>query len=73
MERRGLSGERMVDQDPPVVVDDQELEPACEHRLAVGEQHLPAERHNVAAEAGGRGRAIANTLMAGASSGRTQA
>ena len=57
----------MVDQDPPVVIDDQKLEPAREHRLAVGEQHLPAERHNVAAETGGRGGAIANALAPRAS------
>ena len=59
-------------QDAPVVVDDQELEPAREHRLAVGEQHLPAERHNVAAEAGGRGGAIANALATGLLSGRRE-
>jgi len=43
----------MVSQDAPVVIDDQEFEPAREHGLAVGKQHLPAERHNVAPEARG--------------------
>ena len=65
VERRLRESERMVGQDAPVVIDDQELEPAREHRLAVGEQHLPAERHDVAAEAGGRGGAIANALAPG--------
>ena len=55
----------MVDEDAPVVVDDEELEPAREHRLAVGEQHLPAERENVAAETGGPGGAIADAFAAG--------
>src|ERR1700678_294181 len=49
VERRLRDGEGMVDQDASVVVDDEELEPAREHGLAVGEQHLPAERHNVTA------------------------
>ena len=52
----------MVDQDAPLVVDDQELEPARQHRLAVGEHHLPAECHDVAAEAGGPGGAKANAV-----------
>src|SRR6476646_3004043 len=60
----------MVDEDPPIVIDDREFESAREHRLAVGEQHLPAERHNVATETGGRGGAIANTLAPGALSRR---
>ncbi len=49
-------------QDATVVIHDQEFEAAREHGLAVGEQHLPAERHNVAAETRGRGGAIANGL-----------
>src|SRR3984885_6354311 len=61
---------RVVGQDAPAVVDDEELEPAREHGLAVGEQHLPAERHNVAAEAGGRGGAIADAFAPRTRSGR---
>ena len=52
----------MVDQDLSVVVDDQKLEPARQHRLAVGEQHLPAERHDVAPLAGAWRGAEANAL-----------
>jgi hypothetical protein len=52
----------MVDQDPPVVVDDQELEPAREHGLALGEQHFPAERHDIAPLARTWGGAKANAL-----------
>ncbi len=60
----------MVGQDASVVVDNEELEPARVHRLALGEQYLPAERHDVATEAGGWGGAIANALSARALSGR---
>ena len=59
---RSRRRERMVDQDPPVVVDDQEFEPAREHGLAVGEQHFPAERHNVAAQTRAGGGAKANAF-----------
>src|SRR3984957_8855514 len=55
--------ERMVDQDPPVVIDDKKLEPACEHSLTLGEQHLPAEGHNVALLAGAWRSAKANALL----------
>src|ERR1700683_5392987 len=70
--RCSCDSKRMVDQDAPVVIDDQELEPAGEHRFAVGKQHLPAEGHNVAAEARARGGAIADALMARACSRRCE-
>src|SRR5580704_19213389 len=62
----------MVDEDAPVVVDDQELEPAREHGLAVAEQHLPAERHDVAAETRGWGGAIMDALAPPAFFGRSK-
>src|ERR1700722_10554109 len=63
--RRSRGSEWMVGQDAPIVIDDQEFEPAPEHRLAVGEQHLPAEGHNVAAKARARCGAKANALAPG--------
>src|ERR1700722_14869380 len=65
---RGLrESERMVSQDAPVVVDDQELEPSPQHSLAVGE-----EPHNGAAEPGSRGRTKSNALATGLLSGRRE-
>ena len=61
--------EWMVDEDPPIVVDDQKLEAARKHRLALGEQHLPAERHDIAAKARAGGGAKADALVGGVLSG----
>ena len=52
----------MVDQDPPLIIDHKELEPACQHSLAAGEQHLPAERHDIAALSGAGGGPKANAV-----------
>src|SRR5579863_1595645 len=62
--------ERMVDQDPPLIIDDQKLEPARQDGLAACQQHLPAERHNVATQAGRRGSAITDAASTGLRSRR---
>ena len=54
----------MVDEDPALVIDDQKFEPARQNGLASGQQHLPAECHDVVALAGGPGGAETNALPA---------